>query len=152
MSDTINETAKKIELNFDLIEKEVFEGDRFLAWRGSFEVKKVYVKKENGDIKCDLDIRLQQWPEGISIKVYKHKALGVFAYLKDESACEEMLKTEAIPCKFWKESFYFSHMQNLDKERYVLLEGNNMGEDETETCLHMMTTHLKEITAILSDL
>ncbi|MEY8201011.1 MAG: hypothetical protein RPS47_17365 [Colwellia sp.] len=75
MSDQINVITQQIESKFNDIENKIFSGSMFSQWRGSFEVKKVYLKKENADIKCDLDIRLKNWPEGVYIKVYKHKAL-----------------------------------------------------------------------------
>lgn len=149
MTDKTKVTAEKIESNFDKIEHQIFNSEMFSKWRGSFEVKKVYVKKENADIKCDLDIRLLHWPEGVSIKAYKHKALGVFAYLKDEAECEKHLNIKAVPCKYWRESFYFSRMENLDQDRYVLLEGNEMQDVETELCLEKIKTHLEEISLIL---
>lgn len=149
MSDNINVITQKIEQYFNQIEKEIFSGELFTSYRGSFEVKKIYVKKENADIKCDLEIRLKEWPEGIYIKVYKHKALGVLPYVKDEQLCQDFLKTQAIPCKFWKESFYFSHQGNLDQERYVKLEGNAMSDDDTEVCLARIQTYIEEINRII---
>lgn len=151
MTDKIKATADRVESNFEYIENEIFNGEMFSKWRGSFEVKKVYVKKENADIKCDLDIRLGSWPEGVSIKAYKHKALGVFAYLKDELVCEKYLNIKAVPCKYWRDSFYFSRFENLDQDRYVLLEGNDMKDTETKLCLEKIKAHLEEISLILSD-
>ena len=58
---------------------------------------------------------------------------------------------EPVPCRYWRESFYFSHRENLDSERYVLLEGNEMQDKETRECLEMIKTHLEEITNILSE-
>lgn len=68
MSDNINLITQKIEAKFNEIENEIFYGSMFSQWRGCFEVKKVYLKKENDDIKCDLDIRLKNWPEGFRLK------------------------------------------------------------------------------------
>lgn len=90
------------------------------------------------------------WPDGISIKVYKHKALGVFAYSKDKEQCQALLKTDPVPCKFWRDSYYVSHMGNLDQERYVLLEGNEMSKQEALECLEKVKVHLDEVTSILS--
>ncbi|WP_417616911.1 hypothetical protein [Oceanisphaera sp.] len=149
MSDNINIITQKIEEKFNDIERQIFSGDMFSQWRGSFEVKKVYVKKENADIKCDLDIRLKHWPEGISVKVYKHKALAVLAYVKDQQLCQEHLNTEPVPCKFWKDAFYFSHIADLDQGRYVLLEGNEMTDQDTSTCLNKLKMHIEEINKIL---
>lgn len=151
MSNSIDATAQKIEMYFNQIEDEVFKGDTFLEWRGSFEIKKVYVKKEKSDIKCDLDIRLIDWPEGVFVKVYKHKALGVFAYIKDEPVCQDYLKAVAVPCKFWKESFYFSQQENLDQARYILLEGNGMSRTDTQDCLDKIKNHIVEVNKILAN-
>lgn len=144
------ETADKIEAHFDTIENEIFNGDAFLKWRGSFDMKKVIIKKEGADVKIDYDIRLLNWPDGLSIKVYKHKALGVFAYLKDEEECQKYLNEKPVACRYWRESFYFSHRENLDSERYVLLEGNEMQDNDTHQCLEKIKCHLEEITNILS--
>jgi hypothetical protein len=149
-SDNINVITQQIESKFNDIENTIFSGDMFSQWRGLFEVKKVYLKKENADIKCDLDIRLKNWPEGISIKVYKHKALAVLPYVKDQQICKEYLTTKPTPCKFWKETFYFSHMTDLDQDRYVLLEGNNMSDKDTNICLSKLQTHIQEINSILA--
>lgn len=150
MSDHINIITQQIENKFNDIENNIFSGTIFSQWRGSFEVKKVYLKKENADIKCDLDIRLKHWPEGISIKVYKHKALAVLPYVKDQQICLEHLTTEPTPCKFWKDAFYFSNMTDLDQDRYVLLEGNNMSDKDTAICLSKLKTHIEEIDIILA--
>lgn len=150
MIDNINSITQKVEQSFDQIENEIFSAEAFSEWRGAFEVKKVYLKKENADIKCDLDIRLAHWPEGVYVKAYKHKALAVLAYVKDPQVCQDFLKVDAVPCKFWKESFYFSHMDNLDQERYVLLEGNDMTEADTRTCLDKVKAHIEEIEQILA--
>ncbi|KGJ91536.1 hypothetical protein [Colwellia psychrerythraea] len=151
MSEHINIITQQIESKFNDIENNIFSGTIFSQWRGSFEVKKVYLKKENADIKCDLDIRLKNWPEGIFVKVYKHKALAVLPYVKDQQVCEEYLSTEATPCKFWKDAFYFSNMTDLDQDRYVLLEGNNMSDEDTDICLSKLKTHIEEINTILAN-
>lgn len=149
-SDHINVITKQIETKFNVLENTIFSGDMFSQWRGAFEVKKVYLKKENADIKCDLDIRLMHWPEGVSIKVYKHKALGVLPYIKDEQVCRDHLNTEPTPCKYWKDAFYFSNMVNLDQGRYVLLEGNDMSDEDTTICLNKVKMHIEEIEGILA--
>jgi len=149
MSDNIKAISQRIELNFNQIENEIFNGDLFSGFRGAFEVKKLYVKKENADIKCDLDIRLQEWPEGVYIKVYKHKALGVLPYIKDEKICQKFLKVKPLACKFWKESFYFSHCENLDQERYVQLDGNTMTNADTDNCLLRIKAYIVEINQII---
>lgn len=149
MSGNINIITQKIEFNFNQIETEIFNGDMFLPFRGSFEVKKCYVKKENADIKCDLDIRLHEWPDGVYIKVYKHKALGVLPYVKDEMTCQTFLNTKPVACKFWKDAFYFSHCENLDQDRYVQLDGNTMTNADTENCLLRIKAHIDEINKIL---
>jgi hypothetical protein len=149
MSANINIITQKVELNFNQIENEIFNGDMFSAFRGSFEVKKLYVKKENADIKCDLDIRLKEWPEGVYIKAYKHKALGVLPYIKDDVICQRYLNVKPVPCKFWKDSFYFSHADNLDQDRYVQLDGNTMTGLDTETCLLRIKVYIDEINQIV---
>ncbi|WOH38727.1 hypothetical protein RI844_05795 [Thalassotalea fonticola] len=149
MSDNINFITQQIEIKFNDIESQIFTGDMFSQWRGSFSIKKVYLKKENADIKCDLDISLMHWPEGISVKVYKHKALAVLPYVKDQQLCKAHLITEPTPCKFWKDAFYFSHMTDLDQGRYVLLEGNDMSDENTITCLSKIKMHIEEINSIL---
>lgn len=149
MSDNINLITQQIEIKFNDIESKIFSGDMFSQWRGSFEIKKVYVKKENADIKCDLDIRLKHWPEGVSVKVYKHKALAVLPYVKDQQVCKAHLNTEPTPCKFWKDAFYFSHMTDLDQGRYILLEGNDMSDEDANTCLSKIKMYIEEINGIL---
>jgi len=149
MPNNINTITQHIETQFDVIENNLFSGEQFSPWRGSFEVKKTYLKKENADIKCDLDIRLAHWPEGVFVKVYKHKALGVLPYVKDRDICTSYLNTEPTPCKFWKDSFYFSDIENLDQARYVLLAGNEMSQDDTQSCIDKIILHIEEINQIL---
>lgn len=150
MSNTINQITQAIEDKFSTLEATLFSGEMFANWRGSFEVKKVYLKKEGADIKCDLDIRLSHWPEGVFVKVYKHKALAVLPYVKDEAVVRAHLKTEPVPCKFWKDAFYFSHIDDLDEGRYVLREGNNMTDADGQQCLDMLKTFIEEIESILN--
>jgi len=145
----INMITAGIEEKFGDIEQTILSGETFNQWRGSFEVKKTYIKKENADIKCDLDIRLVNWPEGVYVKVYKHKALAVLPYVKDEAVVREHLKVEPIPCKFWRDSFYFSHADDLDEGRYVLRDGNLMTELESEECLAMLKRFIVEIEEIM---
>lgn len=151
MSTDINLITPQIENYFDHIETQIFSGDMFAQWRGSFEVKKVYIKKENADIKCDLDVRLQHWPEGVVVKVYKHKALAALPSVNDATvACEYLKIEEATAVKFWKETFYFSHRTDLDDARYVLREGNDMTEDDAGTCLTMLKGFIEDIEAIVA--
>lgn len=149
MSNDINLITLHIENKFDEIESQIFKGELFAQWRGSFEVKKVYIKKENDDIKCDLDVRLKHWPEGVVVKVYKHKALAVLPYVKDEDVARDHLKQEPMPAKFWKEAFYFSHRTDLDEGRYVLREGNEMTDTDAAACVEMLKTFIEEVNDIL---
>jgi len=151
MASDINLVTRAIEQQFAAIEQQIFCADMFSPWRGSFEVKKVYVSKENADIKLDLDVRLAHWPEGVSVKVYKHKALAVLPYVKDESVVRENLGTEPMPAKFWKESFYFSRRIDLDEGRYVLREGNEMTMANGQQCLDMLKAFIIEIEEILAE-
>ncbi|MEH6578932.1 MAG: hypothetical protein V7731_17860 [Amphritea sp.] len=151
MSNDINLITQQIETKMDAIESQIFSGDMFAQWRGSFEVKKVYIKKENADIKCDLDVRLQHWPEGVVVKVYKHKALAVLPSVNDENIAREHLKKEPMPSKFWKDTFYFSHRTDLDEGRYVLREGNDMTDADGNTCLEMLKGFIEEVEGILQN-
>ncbi|GGK79296.1 hypothetical protein [Amphritea balenae] len=153
MSNDINQISQinsQIEAYFDGIEHTIFNGSMFAPWRGSFEVKKVYIKKDNADIKCDLDVRLQHWPEGVVVKVYKHKALAALPSVNNADIAREFLKQEPVPSKFWKETFYFSHRTDLDDARYVLREGNDMTPADADTCLTMLKGFIEEIEAILN--
>lgn len=150
MSNDINQITQQIEVYFDRIEKQIFSGEQFAQWRGSFEVKKVYIKKENADIKCDLDVRLKHWPEGVVVKVYKHKALAALPSANDADIAREFLKQEPVPSKFWKDTFYFSHRTDLDDARYVLREGNDMTEADAAICLAMLKGFIEEIEAIVT--
>lgn len=149
MSNDINSITQQIETYFDGIEKEIFSGELLAQWRGSFEVKKIYVKKENADIKCDLNVRLQHWPEGVVVKLYKHKALAALPASDNAEITSEYLNKEAVPAKFWKETFYFSHATDLDDSRYVLREGNDMTQTDADTCLNMLKGFIEEIEAIV---
>lgn len=149
MSD-ISIITQSIELKFDDIEQAIFSGELFSPWRGSFEVKKTIIKKENADIKCDFDIRLKHWPQGVYIKVYKHKALGVLPYVKDHHLCEQYLDDAPVPCKFWKESFYFSNISDLDQGRYVLLDGNKMSVQDTHRCIQKIIEYIQEVNTIVN--
>jgi len=150
MPNDINRIVRQIQTLMDDMERQIFEGDMFAQWRGGFQVKKTYVKKENADIKCDLDVRLNHWPEGVEVKVYKHKALAVLPCVKDAGVVQKHLNKEPIPCKFWKDAFYFSHREDLDEGRYVLREGNDMTEADAQTSLNMLKSFIEEIELILA--
>jgi len=147
----IQSITANIERQFEAIETSIFSHDMFVEWRGAFEVKKTVVKKENEDIKYDLDIRLKHWPEGVYIKAYKHKALGVFCYVKDVAVCDAFLEQAPTPCKFWKESFYFSNESGLDQSRYVLMDGNEMQETDTTDCIVRINACIKETELIIKN-
>ncbi|HCH25072.1 MAG TPA: hypothetical protein DE179_12350 [Oceanospirillaceae bacterium] len=150
MNNDINQIVLHIETLMDDMERQIFKDAMFAAWRGSFQVKKTYVKKENADIKCDLDVRLEHWPEGVEVKLYKHKALAVLPCVKDEGLVRQYLKKEPMPCKFWRDAFYFSYRDDLDDGRYVLRDGNSMTETDAATSLNMLKTFIEEIEAILA--
>lgn len=147
----IQSITANIERQFETIETSIFSHDMFVDWRGAFEVKKTVVKKENEDIKYDLDIRLKHWPEGVYIKAYKHKALGVFCYVKDVAVCDAFLEQAPTACKFWKESFYFSNESGLDQSRYVLMDGNEMQEIDTTDCIVRINACIKEAELIIKN-
>ncbi len=141
-----------IERQFETIETSIFSDDMYDEWRGVFEVKKTVVKKESEDIKYDLDIRLKHWPKGVYIKVYKHKALGVFCYVKDVAVCDAFLEQPPIACKFWKESFYFSNLLGLDQSRYVLMDGNEMQATDTQDCITRILACITETELIVKNI
>lgn len=89
------------------------------------------------------------WPEGVYVKVYKHKALAVLPYVKDEVVVREHLKIEPMPCKFWRDAFYFSHAVDPDAGRYVLRDGNLMTDADEQQCLDMLKRFIVEIEAIM---
>lgn len=151
MSADITLVNQQIENYFTHIETQIFSGDMFAQWQGAFEVKKVCVKKDNADIKYDLDVRLQHWPEGVVVKVYKHKALAALPSVNNPAVACEYLKTEAaVAAKFWKDTFYFSHRTDLDDARYVLREGNDMTEEDAVTCLNMLKGFIEDTESILA--
>ncbi|WP_315982635.1 hypothetical protein [Aliamphritea spongicola] len=118
---------------------------------GIFRGEEGLRQKDNADIKYDLDVRLQHWPEGVVVKVYKHKALAALPSVNNAAVACEYLKTEeAVAAKFWKETFYFSHRTDLDDARYVLREGNDMAEEDAVTCLNMLKGFIEEIEGILA--
>ena len=134
-----------IETYMNTVENRIFNDECFSKWRGTFEVKKTYVKKDNTDIKCDLDVRLQHWPEGVVVKIYKHKALAVLPSCNDENITSSYLNKDAVPSKFWKNTFYFSNRTDLDDARYILREGNEMKVEDINTCIEMLHEFIKEI-------
>jgi len=150
VSNDINSINRQIETFMDGIEEQVLNGQLFAQWRAGVQVKKTTVKKLDASIKCDLDIRLEHWPASVEVKVYKHKALAVLPGVKDEGVVREHLNIQPMPCKFWKETFYFSHRTDLDEGRYVLREGNDMTSADVTTCLAMLHGFIEEIEAILS--
>jgi hypothetical protein len=139
---------QNIEAYMDTVEDRIFNDEYFSKWRGTFEVKKTYVKKDNADIKCDLDVRLQHWPEAVAVKIYKHKALAVLPSCHDENITATYLKKDPVPSKFWKNTFYFSHRTDLDDARYILREGNEMRVEDINTCIKMLHEFIEEIESI----
>ncbi|MCV6587994.1 MAG: hypothetical protein OIF57_03035 [Marinobacterium sp.] len=147
---SIEQQFMAIEQQFMAIEQQILSAETFAAWHGSFEIKKVIVSKEGADNKCDLDVRLLHWPEGVVIKLYKHKALAVLPCVEDETVVRQYLGREPVPCKFWKDRYYFSHRTDLDDGRYVLRDGNAMTLSDGDRCLEMLKEFIVEIEDILA--
>lgn len=132
------------------IESAVFHSPSFAPWRGQFELKKIFVKKEGVEIKCDLEIRLAHWPEGVVVKVYKHKALALLPCCDNPEIASQYLKKEAVASKFWRDTYNFSHRSDLDEARYVLRNGSLMQAAHSQTCIEMLQQFIEEIDSIVA--
>ncbi|MGB1239053.1 MAG: hypothetical protein ACPG4U_12630 [Pseudomonadales bacterium] len=137
-----------IEQQMDSIEQYIFTAEAFAPWRGQFEIRKVIVKKEGQDLKYDLEVRLAHWPEGVTVKVYKHKALALLPCCDNPETARAFLKCDATPSRFWKNTYNFSHRTDLDEARYVLREGNEMQALHADECVAMLHCFIEEIEAI----
>jgi len=145
MQPTSSSTKQAIYQQFLAMEQQILHAESFAKWRASFELKTTFTHSEPGDIKCDLDIRLAHWPEGVVIKLYKHKALAILPAVKDPATVSENLDIEPMAVKFWKDSYYFSKRTDLDEGRYVLREGNDMELSHAQQCLDRLIEFIVDI-------
>ncbi|MCM5510117.1 PD-(D/E)XK nuclease family protein [Vibrio sp. SCSIO 43169] len=146
---------RKIEESFSDIEARIQSDAAFSQYRSDLEIKTVYEENSKYLIACDIDVRLNSWPTGLWVKIYKHFWLGVFPYItsKDlESVKTLSMQLDCYPnqsVKSWEDKYYVSANRNLDKERMVLSDGNTLTCDDINIALNKLSTHIEEINCAL---
>ncbi|PVZ70626.1 PD-(D/E)XK nuclease family protein [Pelagibaculum spongiae] len=144
---------RKIENFFEKIEGKLNSDSMFSEFDG-MEIISAYRERENKD-HFDLNIRLQGWPEGLYIKIYKHSWFAVFPFVEKENlnkvkALLCAMNSKATKVSAWQGKYYVSKHSDLDSRRKILEQGNEISEEHINSALNKVREHIIEINKALN--
>jgi hypothetical protein len=136
---------------------------RILEFSNDDNLKVVLNEEDrNKKIYIYLDIKNENWPEGIFIRVYKHKFLGIYPYLKEESHNNKIVdslfkKFEVKPEKKNLETrYYFTEpfilAESVSNVRAVNKNGEEIGDKDVEIAFNRFKDYYNEINEKLLDI
>lgn len=109
-----------------------------------------------------LDIRSENWPEGIFIRIYKHKFFGIYPYLTEESYNDKIVdilfkKFEVKPEKKNLETrYYFTEpfilSESVSNVRAVNKNGEEIGEKDAKIAFNRFKDYYNKINGKLIDI
>lgn len=147
---------RKVEEAFDKMRSRLRDDRMFSDWADLIEIRSTSKPDRKNLVKCDLDIRLKYWPEGVWVKVYKHTWFAVFPYAR--GAYIELLKSKMPdyyeaprPVPDWEDHYYASSEFVSKDQRCVLPNGNELDDIDINTALAMVRDCINEINNILED-
>jgi hypothetical protein len=131
------------------LEQKLRKSPEMSQWSSKLETTSSFEDDKKCIIKCDLDIRLDDWPEGLWVKVYKHHWFGVYPYVDEESKDNVIPHVPSLDCRTSNtpNRYYVSHRVNLDKERAILKDGNKLSNTNINAAVNRVLEHIEEIEA-----
>lgn len=146
---------RKVEQIFSEIERRIKSDTVFSDYSGRIVINSKYEKSKKHIVNCDIDIRLNDWPEGLWIKLYKHGWFGVFPFVEsdDRDSLKELSeRLHSYPnrkVKAWQTIYYVSSNKNLDSERMLIDNGNSISMDHVNIALNKISSYIEEINEAL---
>ncbi|MBA1245260.1 PDDEXK-like family protein [Pseudomonas japonica] len=146
--------GRKLDEKFSYLQTQLLEGELFSPWRGIVEIKLVR-DKEKDKQHYSLDVRLEGWPSGLCVKIYKHTWLGVFPYFnkRDLPAINERLPvftSPARPVPDFPDLYLASSRYHVKHERKVCPQGNKATPDDLNLALAKARECIVEIESALA--
>lgn len=142
---------RKVEGQFDEIQEKVISDSMFEDCKGKLKVTRKDRKNTTYHIISNLDIKHEDWPKGVSIRVYKWSWMGCFPCIKDiniDNVKAKYPKTTALPFDTVKyleseEISYFSKLKGTAalENRKITSTGNEI----TETDIAFTLNKIKEL-------
>ena len=143
--------SKKMKEIFSEIENKVKHDSMFSDYSNNIEVNVSYLEDKKNIIKCDLNLRIKSWPDGLWVKVYKHGWFGVFPFVSKVNLpnvidlSKNLSNHPNAKIKWWDDKYYVSSNTNLDSERKILSSGNELSKDHVNIALNKVLAHILEI-------
>lgn len=137
--------SRKVEKAFLTLQARLESDTMFRNWEGKIEVNTwSTAKPDSSDIvHRDLDVRLEGWPTGVWVKIYKHTWFGVFPYVREtdinrvQPALPKFLGSPRL-VPGWQNHFYASPGFASKEHRRLHAQGNDLGEHEINKALTMV--------------
>lgn len=137
--------SRKVEEAFIALQARLESDTMFRNWEGKIEVNTWSTPKPDSSdiVHRDLDVRLEGWPTGVWVKIYKHTWFGVFPYVRGA----DINRVQPTLPKFlgsprlvhgWQNHFYASPGFASKEHRRLHAQGNDLGEHELNKALTMV--------------
>ncbi len=150
---------RKVEEQFDEIQEKVTSDIMFVDYQGKLKMSRIDRKNTTYHIISNLDIKHDDWPEGVSIRVYKWSWMGCFPCIKDinkESVKANYPQTNALPFDTVKylESEKISYFSTLEgtaalENRKITSTGNEITEADISLTLSKIKEFIGDINKLL---
>lgn len=148
---------RKYVTRFAALAESIRQSAQFSEWADSLQIQIQIQPVEEGkgdNPYVSLDVRLDFWPEGVWVKVYKHKWLGVFPYFISSNihAVSMRLMRFCSPAREvpdWDGHCYASERFQSKNERAINEDGNGATEADYNNTLTEIHKCIVEINAAL---
>ncbi|MBK1642687.1 hypothetical protein CKO12_12560 [Chromatium okenii] len=106
------------------------------------------VPKTPDIVRCSIDLKCPEWPDGLGIKIYKYGWFGVFPYVKKGSTFFNS-DLKSVDWVKGEEDLYYALPINKHEDRCILDPGNDIGEEHIEEAITRAKEYAEEINKIL---
>ncbi len=150
---------RKVEEQFEYIQKQIHSDSMFSDFKDKIIITTNTRPDKKFHIVTNLDVRLNTWPEGIAIRVYKWSWAGCFPYIRNEKI--ESIKELHQPARelpydtvksFEDEKISYFYRLNVGSymdERRITTTGNDIKPSEIAHTLTKIKDLIVDVNTIL---
>lgn len=150
---------RKVEKQFEYIQKQIYSDSMFSDFKDKIKIASNTRTDNKFHIVTNLDVRLDNWPEGVAIRVYKWSWAGCFPYINNENIDQVTSRypaTKKLPFGAVKsfEEEGISYFSKLDAtanmaERKITATGNDIKPSEIAHTLTKIKDLIVDVNTIL---
>ncbi len=143
---------QKLDEQFETLAVDLQKSPLFQEWSGQIETR---ITRHAEKRYYDLDIRLNSWPDGVWVKIYKHKWLGVFPFFQitDSHRLSDRLAVFTAQPRLvpdWTDLCFASSQYSVKTDRCICENGDKATDMHLNQALNKVRGCIREINAALA--